>query len=103
MTRALFAAILVIAALDLCRNRAQVAAPATASLDARADAPPTAVTIDGRPNLVYERHITNYRSVDLSLIGIDIIGDERTLLARHQGQDLAARLARMDSGLDRAD
>jgi murein DD-endopeptidase MepM/ murein hydrolase activator NlpD len=103
MTRALYAAILVIAALDVCRNTAQVPVPATASLDARAAVPPTPVTIDGRPHLVYELHITNYRSVDLSLTGIDIIGNERTLLARHQGQDLATRLAAVGSGPDCAD
>jgi murein DD-endopeptidase MepM/ murein hydrolase activator NlpD len=105
VTRARYAAYLVIAlvAVDVGRHSAQVSVPAMASLDIEAPVEPMLVTIDGRPHLAYELHLTNYRSVDLFLAKIDIIGDERTLLASYQGTGLAARLARVGAPRNRDD
>src|SRR5262245_40076350 len=81
-------------------NGAQVSVPPAASLDVHVAGRPRPVRISGRPHLAYELHITNFRSVDLFLASIDIIGDGQNRVARYQGQDLAARLARVGAHPD---
>lgn len=86
-------------------NEAQVVVPPTASLDVRVPAAPTPVTIAGKWHLAYELHITNYRTVEVTLTHIDVIGSDRgsALLASYEDQELASRLARVGTRPDRSD
>jgi len=90
---ALIASLVILA--DARKNAAQVAVPATASLDVQVPYPPTPVTIDGRSHLAYELRLTNYRTVDLSLSGIEIMDANRHLVASYEGIALAAHMTRV--------
>jgi murein DD-endopeptidase len=87
------------------RNDAQVVVPPFASLDVRVPAAPTPVRIAGKWHLAYELHITNYRTVDVSLTRIDAIGGDRGAppLASYEDQELARRLARVGARPDSSD
>jgi Peptidase family M23 len=87
------------------RNDAQVVVPPSPSLDVRVPAAPTPVRIAGKWHLAYELHITNYRTVDVSLTRVDAIGGDRgaPLLASYEDQELAGRLARVGARPDSPD
>ena len=87
------------------RNDAQVVVPPTASLDVRVPAAPTPVKVAGRWHLAYELHITNYRTVEVALTHIDVIGGDRgaVLLASYEDRELASRLARVGTRPDSSD
>ncbi|MGH9382189.1 MAG: M23 family metallopeptidase [Thermoanaerobaculia bacterium] len=57
--------------------------------------PPTPVTVAGRPQLVYELHITNFSREPLVLEQVDILdADDERVLAELQGEALNRRLGR---------
>jgi murein DD-endopeptidase len=87
------------------RNDAQVVVPPSASLDVRVAAAPTPVRIAGKWHLAYELHITNYRTVEVALTHIDVIGGDRgaSPLASYEDQELTRRLARVGARPDSSD
>src|SRR3954467_1756078 len=74
----------------------QIVVPAAASLDLHVPAPPMPVRIGGRLHLVYELHITNFRSTDLTLTRVDVFGDrlDGAPLVSYQDAALRTSLAR---------
>lgn len=54
---------------------AQLIPPPTMALDMSVPAPPVPVRADGKTLLVYEVHLTNFRSGDVVLAGIDVLAD----------------------------
>jgi murein DD-endopeptidase MepM/ murein hydrolase activator NlpD len=63
------------------------------------------VRIGGRVHLAYELHITNFRTLDLALTRIDVLGDSSNAspLARYQGDELRAGLTRAGARPDGSD
>lgn len=72
------------------------------SLDLRVFEAPTAVTVDGRQQLVYELHMTNYADAGLLPVRLDVLDADATgaPLASWQGAALLARTAM--AGSDRS-
>jgi hypothetical protein len=87
------------------RDNGQALIPPSASLDVQIPSPPTPVKTDGRWQLAYELHITNFRAVDVVLTQVDVFGDDvdGTPLARYADQELATRVARIGARADRSD
>jgi len=81
---------------------AQVLVPPGASVEVHIPAAPMPVRIGGRIHLVYELHITNFRTVDLGLRRIDVLGDGKPL-AGYEDADLRAGLARAGARPDVSD
>lgn len=72
--------------------------PLVQSVDVEVPIAPVAVTIAGRPHLVYELHITNLVSDAAVLIGLDVLDDDRsTSLLSLAGDALADRIVRPGS------
>jgi murein DD-endopeptidase len=87
------------------QSGAQVVVPSAASLDVQVPAVPIPVKIAGQRHLAYEVHITNYRTVDVTLTKIDLIGGDRdgSLLASYEGDELVKGLARVGTRPDSSD
>ena len=68
-------------------------APLVQSLDVQIPMAPTPVTIAGKPHLVYELHVTNFRNVDLALTELEIVD-----LVRWRDAELAKRMAFIGGG-----
>jgi murein DD-endopeptidase len=86
-------------------NAAQVMMPAAASLDIQVPVAPTPVRIAGRPHLAYELHITNFRTVDVTLTLIAIRDRDRpgSPLATFESAALRDGLARVGQRPDTSD
>jgi murein DD-endopeptidase len=99
------ALIVMVIIANVSKNAAQVLVPPTASLDVQVSTAPIPVKIAGQWHLAYELHITNYRTVDVTLTRIDVIGDdpEGSLLASYEGEALAKSLARVGAPPDSSD
>ena len=61
--------------------------PLVQSVDVQIPVPPAPVTIAGKPHLVYELHVTNFRNVDLTLTELEIVD-----LVRWRDAELAKRM-----------
>ena len=78
---------------------AQLVVPPEMALDLSVPAPPVAVPANGRRQLVYELHLTNFRSSDVTLERIDVLADACGLRgqarrpAPHEGQACAPVIA----------
>jgi murein DD-endopeptidase len=77
-----------------------VSVPASASalrqsFDLQVPEAPTAVTVDGHRQLVYELHVTNYAGVDMALTRLDVLDADATAkpLASWTGTALSTRMA----------
>jgi len=57
---------------------------------------PTPVKADGKVNLIYELHITNFRAKNLELIRVEVLGDTVNALplASYKDEDLTTRISR---------
>ena len=55
---------------------------------------PTPFTADGKTHLVYELHLTNFSSRDLTLVRVEVLGRDAAPLAEYSGAELNSRLAR---------
>jgi murein DD-endopeptidase len=100
---ALTAAIAVVA--GLARSAAQIVVPPAASLDLQVPVPPMPVRVGGRLHLAYELHITNFRTADLVLTGVDVVGEKRDAppLASYRDDLLRSSLARVGARRDAPD
>lgn len=78
------------------QNFAQVRMPASASLDVQIPVAPTPFKIDGRTQLAYELHVTNFRTFDVALTRVEVFGGERNTvpLVSYQDAELSGILAR---------
>jgi hypothetical protein len=87
------------------RHAAQVRVPPSASLDVQITSAPVPVRIGGRVHLAYELHLTNFRTVDLALTSIAVLGGARDSvpLASYRDDTLRAGLARAGSPRDGSD
>ena len=98
----LIAVLLVLAGSH--KNTAQVVIPPSASLDLQIPAAPMPVAVGGRMHLAYELHITNFRTIDLALTRIDVLGGENSVpLASYRGAELAGGLTRVGARPDQSD
>src|SRR3954464_3294008 len=71
----------------------QVRVAPGASIEVRVPAPPLPVVVDGRTVLAYELHITNLRTVAVTVTRVDVIANgPPSPLATYQGADLRAAL-----------
>src|SRR5438045_6290155 len=67
------------------------AAPHRQSFDLAVPWPPQLVTVDGKDQLVYELHVTNFSQEPLTLRSLQVRGDR--VLARLAGADLARHMS----------
>jgi hypothetical protein len=74
----------------------QAPAPSTVPVGLEVPLAPTPVRADGKFHLAYELHVTNFRAPDLSLMRVEVFGDQLngSPLARYEGLDLQSRLGR---------
>lgn len=92
-----------LAVLLMCLSAAAGAATLRQSFDLQVPEAPTAVTVDGQRQLVYELHVTNYAGVSLlpaTLAVFDADATKRKPLASWAGSALLARMA--IAGTDRS-
>jgi murein DD-endopeptidase len=83
---------------------AQPRAPLVQSADVQVPVAPEAVAVGGRPHLVYELHITNFRPVDLELVRVEVRdADSGAALATYDGDELARRMRRIGAAWGLAD
>lgn len=73
---------------------AQVRAPIDAPIDMEVPIAPTPVKSDGKIHLIYELHLTNFSSNELTLVRIEVLGRDAIPLAQYEGSELNGRLAR---------
>jgi hypothetical protein len=65
---------------------------------------PTPVKADGKIHLLYELHVTNFRSRNLEVTRVEVLADdENTPLASYQDVELSNRLGRPGATADLAD
>jgi murein DD-endopeptidase MepM/ murein hydrolase activator NlpD len=68
--------------------------PISVPLDVSVPVAPTAFKAGGKTHLVYELHATNFSRSDCVLTRLEVIGAGEKPLARYEGNELAAMLAR---------
>ncbi|WP_426700271.1 M23 family metallopeptidase [Rhodanobacter sp. Col0626] len=93
----------VLAMLLVCLSASASAAVLRQSFDLQVPEAPTAVTVGGRRQLVYELHVTNYAGAGLMPLTLDVLDADATnskLLASWTGPALQARTA--IAGTDRS-
>ncbi|WP_149194390.1 M23 family metallopeptidase [Luteimonas suaedae] len=74
---------------------AAAATPLRQSFDMQVPAPPTPVTVAGKPQLVYELHLTNFTSAPLVLQQVDVLdARDATVIAAVRDDALDRRLHR---------
>jgi murein DD-endopeptidase len=75
---------------------AQSRPPIVNGVDLLVPTAPVAVRIAGRSNLVYELHVTNFQNVDVALVKLQVLADERAadVFAEYAGEELKQRLGR---------
>lgn len=76
MKHAALACLLVLAA----SINAQLPPPPTLALDTFVPMPPTPVAADGRQQLAYELHVTNFRGAEVTLEKVEVLGDGDAVL-----------------------
>ena len=76
----------------------QASAPLRESFDLQIPAPPTPVQIEGRQQLAYELHLTNFAREPLSPVSIDVLDEKDRVLASFSGAALTSRLAQVGGG-----
>jgi len=86
-------------------SAAQILTPPSASLDVQVPIAPMPVRIGGRPHLAYELHITNFRSTDLVLTRVDVLGPrpDGAAFASYHDDALRSLLARVGARRDAPD
>lgn len=82
-------ALLAIAALTFAGQPT----PIVQSVDLAAPFPPVTFTQDGRTQLVYELHVTNFQRTDVTLATVRV-ESPGVVLGEHKGADLAQRIVR---------
>jgi murein DD-endopeptidase len=98
------AALFALAVLAPRASRAQARAPLVQSVEMQVPFAPASVRIAGKRYLVYELHLTNLRSVDVSLTRVEVVdADRRTRVAEYRGPELARWLGRPGVTSDGAD
>ncbi|MBX5460986.1 MAG: M23 family metallopeptidase [Steroidobacteraceae bacterium] len=74
------------------------------SIDAYVGATPEVVSIAGREHLVYELHVTNFRSSPITLTRVEVVDAEKDVgLASFSGAVLSSRIGRPGVARDLAD
>jgi hypothetical protein len=68
--------------------------PISTPFDVAVPVAPTAFKAGGKTHLVYELHATNFSRSDCALTRLEVIGAGEKSLARYEGNELAAMLAR---------
>ena len=69
-------------------------APIVQSVDLSIPVAPALFTQDGRMQLVYELHVTNFQTVDVTLTSLRLSGNNTTTLADYSGAELQRRIVR---------
>ncbi|MEO7674426.1 MAG: M23 family metallopeptidase [Pyrinomonadaceae bacterium] len=66
---------------------------------------PTPINANGKIHLIYELHLTNYKSAELKLTRIEIFGDVRNAapLASYEDSELTSRISRIGAAADTRD
>ncbi|HEU4624999.1 MAG TPA: M23 family metallopeptidase [Steroidobacteraceae bacterium] len=83
---------------------AQTRTPIVSSIDAYVGSAPDVVTIAGREHLVYELHVTNFRSSPITLTRIEIVDAAKDVgLGNFSGAALSSRIGRPGVARDLAD
>lgn len=83
---------------------AEPRAPLVQSVDLQVPFAPASVTVAGKRHLAYELHITNFRSVDVELLRVDVIdAGTGNRLTRFSGTQLAEQLSRVGSHVEGAE
>jgi len=97
--------VVMAAVAGLHPTAAQILTPPGASLDVQVPVVPMPVRIGGQPHLAYELHITNFRSSDLVLTRVDVLGNrpDRAVLASYRDDALRSRMARAGARRDTPD
>lgn len=49
---------------------------------------------DGKTHLAYELHLTNFGAAELAIASLEVLGGDGRTLAKYEGEELSARLAR---------
>ena len=79
--------------LALAALQPPMRAPVVASIDVTVPFGPVTFTQDGRAQLVYELHVTNFQPVDVSLLSLRLESSQTTL-AEYRGTELQQRITR---------
>src|SRR5262245_61228960 len=76
-------------------SSSQSRTPLVQSIDVQIPIAPTPVMIAGKSHLVYELHITNFRSFDVVLTRLEILNaDNKSQIADFQNSELNRRIGR---------
>jgi murein DD-endopeptidase len=84
--------------------QAQERTPVVQSVDLLIPMAPMTVPIAGKTHIVYELHITNFLSVDVSLVRLQVLaaGSSGISIADYRGEEVRKRVGRPGLGRDRA-
>ena len=86
--------IVVLLACGFAPGLSQSRGPIDLPIDMLVLVPPTPVNADGKINLVYELHLTNFSSSELTLTNVEVLAGNGIALAQYDGKELIANLAR---------
>lgn len=95
--KSLWLTVLIASTLAAIQSPAFAQSRAPIDLPVEMDVPiaPTPFKADGKTHLVYELHLTNFGSTELTLARVEILAvSGATPLAQYEGTELSARLAR---------
>jgi hypothetical protein len=92
--RALWPVGLLVLAIGVIEAGAQVRPPIDIPVEMDVPIAPTPIKGDGKIQLVYELHLTNFSTNDLTLSRVEVLGHDATPLARYESTELNGRLAR---------
>jgi murein DD-endopeptidase MepM/ murein hydrolase activator NlpD len=92
--RAFRPVVLLVLAIGVIEAGAQVRPPINIPIEMDVPIPPTPVEGDGKIHLVYELHLTNFSTNDLTLTRVEVLGHDATPLAQYESTELNGRLAR---------
>ncbi len=85
---------LLVLAIGVIEAAAQVRPPIDIPVEMDVPIAPTPVEADGKIHLVYELHLTNFSTNDLTLTRVEVLGNDATPLARYESTELNDRLGR---------
>ena len=71
----------------------QLVVPPEMALDLEVPLAPTPVPAGGKSHLAYELHLTNFRSADVTLVGVEVLAGE-AVIASYEGAALGSVLSR---------
>ena len=86
---------LLLAGLSTATPSAGVQVPGVHAIEARVPVPPAVVTVEGRPHLVYELHLTNLRREAIEVSRVTVRGAASTPLVELTGGALGAALVHL--------